>query len=73
MSFIHPDGCPSPPGIQAGLATLLLHEACETAGGLTRLAQLLSVPAAQLTRWLEGAEAPPEAIYRACADIVLLH
>jgi hypothetical protein len=73
MSFIQPDGCPTPPGIQADLATLLLHEACETAGGLARLAQLLEVPAAQLTRWLEGAERAPDEIYRACADIVLLH
>ena len=73
MSFIHPDACPSPPGIGADLATLLLHEACDTAGGLARLAQLLSVPTARLARWLDGAERPPEDIYRACADIVLLY
>ena len=72
MSFLGPDDCPPPPPVKAGLPALMLHEACESAGGLARLAQLLCVPAPQLSRWLEGAETPPEAIYRACAEIVLL-
>jgi hypothetical protein len=58
--------------LRAGLPTLMLHEACETAGGVSRLARLLCVSVELLTRWLVGEETPPEEIYRACADIVLL-
>lgn len=71
MSFLDPDDCPPPPALKAGLPALMLHEACESAGGMSHLAALLGVPAARLARWLEGGEPPPEAVYRACAEIVL--
>ena len=71
MSFLGPDDCPPPPALKAGLPALMLHEACESAGGLSHLAALLGVPAERLARWLQGGEAPPEAVYRACAEIVL--
>jgi hypothetical protein len=66
------DDCPAPPPFRAGLPALLLHEACETAGGVSRLARLLEVPVERVARWLVGDEAPPEAVFRACAEIVLL-
>jgi len=72
MSFLGPDDCPPPPPVNAGLPALMLHEACESAGGVAQLAELLRVPEAQLARWLKGDGAPPEEIYRACAEIVLL-
>lgn len=72
MSFLGPDDCPPPPPVKAGLPVLMLHEACESAGGVARLAELLCVPVEQLARWLEGDATPPEEIYRACAEIVLL-
>lgn len=68
-----PNDCPQPPGFRASLPTLILHEACETAGGVGELARLLRVSPVALARWLEGKEKAPEAIYLACIDIVLLH
>jgi hypothetical protein len=68
-----PNDCPQTPGVRASLSTLILHEACQTAGGIAPLARLLGVSSAALSRWLEGeAEAPPE-VYQACIGIVLLH
>lgn len=65
--------CPNPPGFRAQLRTLILHEACQTAGGIAALAKLLCVSSGVLKRWLEGGEEAPDAIYQACIDIVLLH
>ncbi len=55
------------------MSTLILHEACQTAGGVLPLAQLLCVPVAVLERWLEGESEPPRQVYQQCIDIVLLH
>lgn len=68
-----PNDCPEPPGFRASLPTLILHEACQTAGGIGPLARLLEVSPAMLQRWLDGEEAAPESIYHACINIVLLH
>ena len=65
--------CPEPPGFRAHLRTLILHEACQTAGGIEPLAALLGVPAGMLARWLDGAEEAPDSVYQACIDVVLLH
>lgn len=75
MSYgkISPNDCPQAPGFRASLATLILHEACETAGGIAKLAALLQVPVAALQRWLDGEEEVPASIYQACVEIVLLH
>jgi hypothetical protein len=72
MALPDPDACPPPPPLRAGLRTLMLHLACETAGGVSRLALLLQVSAEVLAAWLVGEGSPPEEVYRACADIVLL-
>jgi hypothetical protein len=63
--------CPKPPDFRASLTTLILHEACDSAGGIGRLADLLRVSPASLNRWLGGDEEPPVEIYRTCIDIVL--
>lgn len=68
-----PNDCPQAPGLQAHLRTLILHEACETAGGIDPLAALLQVPPGMLAGWLQGDGEAPEAVYQACIDIVLLH
>ena len=65
--------CPQPPGFRAHVRTLILHEACQTAGGIGQLAKLLRLPAASVSRWLEGAEEAPDFVYQACIDIVLTH
>jgi hypothetical protein len=68
-----PNDCPPAPGFRASLSTLILHEACQTAGGIAPLAKLLGVSAVSLDRWLEGEEEAPPEIYWACIEIVLLH
>lgn len=68
-----PNDCPTPPGFGSSLPTLILHEACQTAGGIAPLARLLGVPQRLLHRWLDGEEPTPESVYHACIDIVLLH
>jgi hypothetical protein len=70
---VAPNDCPRPPGFRADVRTLILHEACQTAGGVEQLAKLLRVPAASVSRWLEGAEEAPDFVYQACINIVLLH
>jgi hypothetical protein len=65
--------CPQPPGFRASLTTLILHEACQTAGGVSELASLLGVSRMSLAGWLEGEEEAPAEVYQACIDIVLLH
>ena len=68
-----PNDCPESPGFRASLRTLILHEACQTAGGIGPLSRLLDVPVDVLQRWLDGEENAPAPIYQACIDIVLLH
>ena len=70
---VAPNDCPQSPGFRASLSTLILHEACQTAGGIARLADLLGVSCVALDRWLEGEEEAPPEIYWACIEIVLLH
>lgn len=66
--------CPTPPGgVGARLPALILHEACQTVGGIVALADLLGVPQLLVDRWLGGEDEVPEAIYQACIDIVLTH
>jgi len=68
-----PNDCPQAPGFRASVSTLILHEACQSAGGISQLANLLRVSPVSLGRWLDGEENPPPEIYQACIDIVLLH
>ena len=70
---ISPNDCPQAPGFRAHVRTLILHEACQTAGGIGQLAKLLRLPAASVSRWLEGGEEAPDFVYQACIDIVLTH
>ncbi len=65
--------CPEAPEFKASLSTLILHEACQTAGGVATLAELLRVSIPRLQDWLDGVESVPHDIYQACIDVVLLH
>ena len=68
-----PTDCPEAPGFRANLQTLILHEACEIAGGVSQLADLLRVSPAALARWLDGEEDAPAEVYETCIDMVLQH
>ena len=73
LTNVAPNDCPKAPGFKASLSTLILHEACQTAGGIAELAGLLRVPQRRLQQWLDGEKEVPPEIYQACIDIVLLH
>ena len=49
-----------------------LHHACLVLGGLAQLASHLQVPEDALRTWLEGREEPPESIFLAAVEIILL-
>jgi hypothetical protein len=68
---VNPTDCPQAPAFRASLQTLLLHEACEKAGGVSQFANLLGVSPVSLTRWMDGDDQAPEAVLRACIDILL--
>jgi hypothetical protein len=70
---VEPNDCPQPPDFKASLSTMILHEACQTAGGVAQLAELLRVPMWRVQRWLDGEEEVPRDIHQACINIVLLH
>jgi hypothetical protein len=50
-----------------------LHRACLILGGLAQLADHLKVPDAQLQSWLQGREDPPESVFFAAVEIILLY
>jgi hypothetical protein len=68
-----PIDCPEAPGFRANLQTLILHEACEIAGGISQLADRLRVSPVALARWLDGEEDAPDEIYQTCIEMVLQH
>lgn len=73
LTHVEPNDCPEPPGFKASLSTMILHEACQTAGGIAQLAALLRVSTPRVQRWLDGEEEVPPEVYQSCIDIVLLH
>jgi hypothetical protein len=50
-----------------------LHRACLILGGLAQLADHLRVADAQLQTWLQGREEPPESVFFAAVEILLLY
>jgi hypothetical protein len=65
--------CPLPPPARKSTHARALHRACVILGGLPLLAQHLGVPEASLQAWLEGREEPPQMVFLAAIEIVLLH
>ena len=65
--------CPSPPPSRETTYARTLHRACLILGGAEALAKHLGVPDAPLRKWLEGSEEPPQMVFLAAIEIVLLH
>jgi YdaS antitoxin of YdaST toxin-antitoxin system len=65
--------CPLAPSAQATIYARTLHRACLVVGGMQQLARHLDVSEADVRRWITGEEQPPEAVFVACVEIVLLY
>jgi hypothetical protein len=65
--------CPSPPPSRETTYARTLHRACLILGGAEALARHLGVADASLRRWLEAREEPPQMVFLAAIEIILLY
>ena len=65
--------CPKPPPARQTTYARALHRACLVLGGAEQLSKHLGVSEAALLSWLEGREDPPQMVFLASVEIVLLH
>jgi hypothetical protein len=65
--------CPNPPPSRESTYARALHRACLVLGGADQLSRHLGVSEAALLSWLEGREDPPQMVFLAAVEIVLLH
>jgi hypothetical protein len=65
--------CPSPPPSRETTYARTLHRACLILGGAEALAKHLGVSDAPLRKWLEGGEEPPQMVFLAAIEIILLY
>lgn len=64
--------CPAAPPARATTYVRALHHACLALGGLAQLANHLQVSDYAVNTWLQGREEPPEAVFLAAVEIILL-
>jgi hypothetical protein len=65
--------CPLPPPSRQTTYARTLHRACLILGGVPQLAGHFGVSEAALRNWLEGREEPPQMVFLAAIEIILLH
>ena len=65
--------CPSPPPARESTYARALHRACLILGGAEQLSRHLGVSESVLRTWLEGRDDPPQMVFLAAVEIVLLH
>jgi hypothetical protein len=65
--------CPQPPPSRQSTYARALHRACLILGGVEELARHLGVSDAAMRSWLEGRDEPPQMVFLAAVEIVLLH
>jgi len=65
--------CPHPPIARETAAARALHRACLILGGVEPLSRHLGVSEAAVRSWLEGRDDPPQMVFLAAVEIVLLH
>lgn len=61
------------PPEHASVYARTLHRACLVLGGVQQLAKHLDVSEVDLSRWLRGEVEPPEPVFLAAVEIVVLH
>jgi hypothetical protein len=65
--------CPAAPPSRQTTYARALHRACLILGGVSPLASHLGVSESTLRGWLEGRNDPPQMVFLAAVEIVLLH
>lgn len=65
--------CRLAPPEHATVYSRALHRACLIVGGASKLAARLDVTDPDIQRWLLAMEEPPEAVFVACVEIILLY
>jgi hypothetical protein len=65
--------CPLAPPAHASVYARTLHRACLILGGVEQLTKHLEVAEVDLRRWLGGEQEPPERVFLAAVEVVLLH
>ena len=65
--------CPLAPPEHASVFARTLHRACLIAGGIRHLAKQIQASEADLRSWMAGEQAPPERVFHAAIEIVLLY
>ena len=65
--------CPSAPPRRDTTHARTLHRACLILGGADGLARHLGVPEPSLRKWMEGSEEPPQMVFLAAIEIILLY
>jgi DNA-binding transcriptional regulator YiaG len=65
--------CPAAPASRQTTQARALHRACLVVGGVPQLAAHLGVAEPTVQAWLEGRDEPPQMVFLAAVEIVLLH
>lgn len=65
--------CPLAPPEHASVYSRTLHRACVIAGGIAQLAKHLAATEVELRNWMNGDPQPPEAVFLAAVEVLLLH
>ena len=65
--------CPLAPPEHASAYARAMHRACLILGGVQYLAKHLKVSGEDLRRWMAGEEEPPEPVFLAAVEIILLY
>lgn len=65
--------CPEPSRDGQDTFARALHRACLVLGGVPQLALHLGQPEPSVRAWVEGREQPPQMVFLAAVEIILLH
>ena len=65
--------CPTAPPSRRTTFAKALHRACVVMGGASELAARLAVPESSLRDWMEGRAEPPEPVFLAVVELLLLY
>jgi hypothetical protein len=65
--------CPIAPAARKSTHARALHRACVILGNVENLAEHLGVAQSDLLAWLEGTQEPPDEVFLAAVEVILLN